>query len=417
MFNFFKEIFTDPIFLSLVKILFKTAYIWFPILCLLIIWELWVRYVQALFFAKQKYVLLEIKVPREVFKSPQAAEFFINSLHQNGGEGNWYEKYWKGQVRSWFSLEIASIDGAIHFFVWTKVGHRAVIEANLYSQYPGIEIFETEDYTLPISYNPEVNTVWATEFDLTKPDVYPIKTYIDYGLEKDPKEEYKIDPITPLIEFLGGIPRDQQVWIQILVRSHKDEEIDPKTGKSIDLRWAKAAQAEIDKIILGAKGEKDKDGKFVPGTGRQLTDLERETINALGRSVSKKGFDVGIRAVYISPKESFNPSNIGGIIGGITHFNSSLNGFKPARGSSDKYSFFLLAWKDRSAKAKHEEKADLLDKYKRRAYFHKPFKSPHFVLNSEELATLFHFPGGVSVTPTFGRIESKKAEAPSNLPV
>jgi hypothetical protein len=417
MLKFFTDIFTNPIFLTVLKTLWKTAFIWFPILCLLIIWELWVRYVQALFFSKQKYVLLEIKVPREVFKSPQAAEFFINSLHQNGGEGNWYEKYWKGQVRSWFSLEITSINGSVHFYVWTKVGHRSVLEANLYSQYPGIEIFETDDYTLPISYNPDINTIWATEFDLTKPDVFPIKTYIDYGLEKDPKEEYKIDPITPLIEFLGGIPRDQQVWIQILVRSHKDEDIDPTTGKSVDLRWAKAAQKEIDTIINSAKGEKDKDGKIVPGTGRQLTDVERETINALGRSVSKKGFDVGMRAIYIAPKDSFNPSNIGGIIGGITHFNSSLNGFKPARGVADNYSFFLLAWKPRSAKAKHEEKADLLDKYKKRAYFHSPLKSPHFVLNSEELATLFHFPGGVSVTPSFGRIESKKAEAPSNLPV
>ncbi len=417
MIDFFIDLFTDPMFLSVFRILFETAFIWFPILCLFIAWELWVRYVQAIFFSKQKYVLLEIKVPREVFKSPQAAEFFINSLSQTGGESNWYEKYWKGQVRSWFSLEITSINGAVHFFIWTKVGHKAVIEANLYSQYPGIEVYETEDYTLPVSYNPEINTVWATEFDLTKPDVFPIKTYIDYGLEKNPEEEYKIDPLTPLIEFLGSIPRDQQVWIQILVRAHKEENKDPVTGKLVDLRWAKAAQTEIDKIISSAKGEKDKEGKLVPGTGRQLTDVEKETINALGRSISKKGFDVGMRAVYITPKDSFNPSNIGGIIGGITHFNSSLNGFKPARGSSDKYSFFLLAWKDRSQKKKHEEKADLLDKYKRRAYFHKPFKSPHFVLNSEELATIFHFPGGVSVTPTFSRIESKKAEAPSNLPV
>jgi hypothetical protein len=46
-----------------------------------------------------------------------------------------------------------------------------------------------------------------------------------------------------------------------------------------------------------------------------------------------------------------------------------------------------------------------------------PFKSPHFVLNTEELATMFHFPGGVAATPTFNRIESRKAEAPTNLPV
>ncbi|OHB13689.1 MAG: hypothetical protein A2Y49_02110 [Candidatus Zambryskibacteria bacterium RIFCSPLOWO2_12_39_8] len=59
----------------------------------------------------------------------------------------------------------------------------------------------------------------------------------------------------------------------------------------------------------------------------------------------------------------------------------------------------------------------MLDAYKRREYFFKPYKRKHFVLNTEELATLFHFPGQVSTTPTFTRIESKKAEAPANLPI
>jgi hypothetical protein len=33
-----------------------------------------------------------------------------------------------------------------------------------------------------------------------------------------------------------------------------------------------------------------------------------------------------------------------------------------------------------------------------------------------QITTLYHFPGGVAATPTFSRIGSKKAEAPSNLP-
>ena len=40
-----------------------------------------------------------------------------------------------------------------------------------------------------------------------------------------------------------------------------------------------------------------------------------------------------------------------------------------------------------------------------------------FVLSNEELATLYHFPGMVSETPSFKRIESKIAKPPSNLPV
>ena len=39
------------------------------------------------------------------------------------------------------------------------------------------------------------------------------------------------------------------------------------------------------------------------------------------------------------------------------------------------------------------------------------------IINSEELATMFHFPGPVAGTPALERVPSKKAEAPSNLPV
>lgn len=413
----FIELFNNENFIIVWRVLYYTSFIWLPALSLIILWDLWVRYVQALNLASQTFVLLEIKLPKEVFKSPQAAEFFINSLYQTGGEGNWYEKYWKGGMRSWFSLEICSLNGGVHFFIWTKTGSRAVIEANLYSQYPGIEIYEVPDYTLPHFYNKEEMSYWASEFKLTKDDVFPIKTYVDYGLDKDPKEEYKIDPITPLIEFLGSLPKDNQIWIQILVRAHKEEDKDPITGKMVDARWAKAAKKEIDKMIDSVKGEKDKEGKLIPGTGRRLTDIENDTVKALGRSISKKGFDVGMRAVYIAPQDSFNPSNIGGIVGGITHFNSPLNGFAPTRGSDERYGFTLLAWMKRSDKKRDKEKSHLIDAYKRRAYFHKPFKSPHFILNSEELATVFHFPGGVSTTPTFARVESRKGEPPANIPI
>lgn len=417
MFELLPDFFQDDNFIKVIKFLYYSSVVWVPAILFYILWDLWISYRRAQFFAKQTYILLEIKLPREQFKSPQAMEFFMSGLHSTAGEGNWYEKYWKGQVRVWHSLEIVSIDGAIHFFIWTRSGSRNQIEANLYSQFPGIEIYEVPDYTLPISFDPERNNMWATEFDLTKKDCYPIKTYVDYELEKNPKEEYKIDPITPLIEAMGSIPRGHQAWLQIIVRAHTEEEKDPKTGKKIDARWKKAAEEEIESIIKKAKGEKDAEGKLIPGSGRPLTGTESDTIKALERSVSKKGFDTGMRMIYIADKDTFNMSNVGGLVGGITHFNSSLNGFKPARGSAGKYKNFFLLWKDRKKESIVGEKQDMLDAYKRRAYFFKPFLSPHFVLNTEELATLYHFPGGVSGTPTFSRIDSRKSEAPPNIPI
>lgn len=418
MFDAYIEFFKNENVHLVLKFLYKTWWIWLPVGSWIILWDYWVRWRRALFFGKQSYVLLEIKLPRELFKSPRAAEFFIAGLFSTLGEKNWYEKYWRGQVRIWHSLEIVSIEGSVHFFIWTRSGAKNQIEVNLYSQYPGIEIFEVPDYTLPASFNPEVNNMYATEFDLTEKDYFPIKTYIDYGLDKDPKEEFKIDPLTPLIEAMGSLGKGNQAWFQIIIRAHAKEDKDPTTGEPADMRWKKGAKSAIEDIIKGTKGEKDADGKIIPGTGRQLTEVEKDTINAIDRSVSKTGFDVGMRLVYIGEKDVFSMSNVGGLVGGVTHFNSSLNGFKPARGASaPKRSIWFLAWKDTNPKKIIAEKQGLLDAYKRRAYFYKPFKSPHFVLNTEELATIFHFPGQVSSTPTFTRIDSRKAEAPSNLPV
>lgn len=407
---------SEPALLTF-KFLYYSAIVWVPGIILFVVWTLWVKYVRAQFFSKQEYVLMEIKVPKEVFKSPAAMEFCLSAMHNTLGEGNWYEKYWKGQVRIQHSLEIVSIDGNVRFFIWTRKGVKKQIESNIYSQYPGVEIYEVEDYTKPVVFNPEINNMWVTEFKLTKPDAFPIKTYIDYGLDKNPEEEFKLDPMTPLIEFLGSLDKGHQVWIQIIIRAHKAEDWDSASKKLVDLVWEKSAKDEIEKIIKSAKGEIGSDGKIVPGTGRFLTDLETETINALGRSISKKSFDTGMRIIYHAPKDIFSMGNVGGVVGGIMHFNSSLNGFQPTGTTSPKFKTPLLAWKDRNPKMLDIEKQDFLDAYKRREHFYWPYRRPHFILNTEELATLFHFPGQVSSTPSFTRIESKKAEAPTNLPI
>jgi hypothetical protein len=47
-----------------------------------------------------------------------------------------------------------------------------------------------------------------------------------------------------------------------------------------------------------------------------------------------------------------------------------------------------------------------------------PYVHPEtYVLNVEELATLWHFPGQILKVPTLERIESKEASPPTNLPI
>ena len=118
---------------------------------------------------------------------------------------------------------------------------------------------------------------------------------------------------------------------------------------------------------------------------------------------------MGIRAFYIATKDSFHIMSIFQLISILKEYSASdLNGFKPIRSTS--VDFFKKLREPR-------KKALMLDAYRRRSYFYMPYTRPSFVLNSEELATIYHFPGRVSETPTFDRIEAKKREPPTNLPL
>ena len=385
-----------------------------------IFWDLWVDYVRSSHFLEVKYTVLELKLPKDTFKSPLAMESVLNSIH-NTSDGSKYSQYWKGETRPWYSLEIASIEGQVKFFVWTEDQRKAGLMSALYSQYPGIEIVEREDYPRSVYFDPKVIRISAGEFKFTKPDAYPIKTYVDYGLDKDPKEEFKIDPLLPLIEWLGSVGPNQEVWFQFLIRAHIKEQHKPGTLFTKHDAWIDGAQKEIDKILL-IKDRKTKiAGEVNPETGYAkiptISKPEQDLVEAIGRSVSKLPFDVGIRALYIAKKEIFNtPFGIGGIIGNMKQFNAeNLNGFKP---NGDKWHNRLGdPWLDYKNYRRNRYGRLALMAFKRRSYFYAPFTSKPLVLNTEELATIYHFPGSVSQTPSLDRIPSKKGQAPGNLPV
>ncbi len=180
----------------------------------------WIQYIRAKYIKEQETVLLELKLPKDITKSPAAMEIIIDALSQPG-VGSYIDVFLKGRVRSWFSLELVSIGGQVKFFIWTQKKFKNIIESQIYSQFPTVEIYEVPDYALQIPFDTEKYSFWGMQLSLSKPDVYPIKTYIDYNLNKDPKEEYKIDPITPLLEFLGSVKHGEQVWIQILIQAHR----------------------------------------------------------------------------------------------------------------------------------------------------------------------------------------------------
>lgn len=393
--------------------------IWLPILLLVIFWRLWCRYVRAGYLYSRKNILLEIKVPKEVSKSPLAMEIIINTLFQWGDGAGWYELYWRGKRRPWFSLEIISIEGNVRFFIWGRSKYKKLIEAQVYAQFPEAEVTQVEDYTKLINYNHKKFEIWGIDYQLIKPDPYPIKTYVDYGMLDDPKEEFRIDPLSQVVEFLGSIGKGEQVWLQIMIRSHfkdrrkkwKNKWKDIKTKfKFFELEdgWKEDAKAEIEKIRERATPK----GKDFPNP----TKGDIEIIAALEKSVSKLGFETGIRSVYLAEKDKYNDNHEDSLAGLFKPFGAEhLNGLKPFDGN---WSFgFGGFWGEFRGEGKIKNGYQLYEAYRRRSYFHPPFKTKYFILNTEELATLFHFPGSNTKTPTFQRITSKKVEAPANLPI
>lgn len=386
---------------------------WAPVLLGYLFWHQWMHYVQARYMSNIKWVMLEIKLPKETNKSPLAMEVALNALYQTSA-GTWYDKIWKGKVKDWFSLEMVSIEGQIKFFIRTSWIYKNVIEAQLYAQYPDIEIYEVPDYARYVDYSGKYGD-WemvGAEYGLSKPDPYPIKTYVDYGLDRDPKEEFKIDPLTSVIEYLGSIGKGEQIWIQIIAQA-ASKRYHIKSGKKAGEigDWKDEAKDIIKELTTK---EEIKDGKKVKMSKIiEMTEGDRELVKAMERSAGKLGFDCGIRALYLVKKEQFNPSNIkalGGLLRAFT--TNNLNGFT----LTDQTFGFDYPWQDYNNIRLNKKKIEAFEAYKYRSWFYAPHKKP-FVLTTEELATIYHFPGGVAQTPTFGRIPSRKSEAPVNLPI
>jgi len=400
----------------------------------------WLHYVQHNFIAGITWVLLEIVPPRDVLRSPKAMELFMTNALYHMSRKSGLETYWQGAVWFWFSLEIVSIDGQVHFFIRTPSRVKTLIETQMYAQFPQAQVKEVEDYTLAVDeITPESDwRLWGCEFKLTKPDVYPIKTYIDFGLDKDPEEEYKVDPVSPVVELFGSMGKGEQMWMQIVVTPSKKKYHTPGT-------WFKTHDwiAEGEKVIRKILAEFTRyHAPGVPGAEPtkeiRAPDFMKPMLEGAGRKMLKVGFDTGVRICYVAKKEAFSMSNRRNIrlifrqyaapfVNELTRINST---------QADAFSSnFIAGFFPFSAKKIMRLANRMLQEYREREFFHPPMRHrirlpwplsplifPNFfhhhinVMNTEELATLWHFPGQILKVPTLERIESKEASPPPNLP-
>jgi len=421
--------------INLIQILLVAIGYLMPIPLAFIAFHLWHHYRQERFIMGIKWVLLEIHVPRDVIKSPAAMELiFSNAFYHKSMKGFW-EEFMIGAPWLWFSLEIVSIDGRVHFYVRTPSRIRGLVETEIYAQYPQAKVIEVEDYTMNVpQYTKDGNwNVWGAEFTKKLDDARPIKTYKQMeDMKSGIKEEYRIDPITPTIEFLGSLSKGQQMWIQIVIRQ-SIKKYHSHTGKHVDFdahaeEYMKEILRPFTKLSKGTGlGGQDSMEVRAPGF---LDPIIKQMMIAL----QQIHFDCGIRIVTLSDKRLISDDKFNELRRDARlifrqfaqPYSNELDRRNPTQ--------FDAPWSDPTGLALTKIKRRMLNFYRMRTFFHPPlqytFKYPAvlsmffpsgkpniFVLSNEELATLFHFPGMVSETPSFKRIESKIAKPPSNLPL
>lgn len=378
---------------------------------------------QMNFNSRNPFVLLEMRIPREITKSPKAMQTVFNSFNIGPGAGTWLKLYWWGRTRPWWSFEIASIEGQIHFYVYTRQNMRRATESYMYAQFPEIELIEAVDYSRLRDPHHEPYEMFACEYGYNKElgDAFPIRTYVDLGLDKPGiKPEEQIDPFAQVMEIMGSIGPGEQMWTQFIIRWTKREKYRGKKkadGKPYTRKdEAKAVIEDLRAKTVIKRKQLDKDGNLKEVDGfPNPSEFQKELIGAIERHLDKPAFDVGIRSIYSAPADKYM-----GTMNAFTanlfkvYISEQFNQIKPYEIWSEKFNDY--PWEDIGGHRQRAEMHEVVEAFRARSYFHPPYRGDWNIMSSEELATLFHIPSSTVKTPSLPRIGSTTGAPPPNLP-
>lgn len=435
---------------------YKYLYLWWAR------WEVW--------YQKINWILLEIKPPAEILKPFKAMEDIIHSLWGVYDSANWRERWCEGELPNapfWFSFEIASLGGEIHFFVRILKEWKDTFESAIYSYYPEAEISVVEDYAqkVPADIPNKEWDLYGEEFSFMKDDAYPIRTYPTFFEERPdmPLEEKRLDPMFSLLEALSMLKPAEQLWLQIVAAPvlnkdipggwiSKGEEIANKLAKRPGEKKAKSIlQEEVEGWATSFKGAsehvitgtppvpietpmEEAEGLIAPEL--RLTPGEKEILRGVENKITKQGFKTWIRILYaykINEPHFFGNYKIARSY--FNHFmTENLNTIAyhgPTRTrihywfrdrrlylrKRKQFRHFVDRFPPHFPWNLEGEFPPLLDFLTLGRYPKGPTKRRGtMVFNAEELATIFHFPPKI-IIPSVSTVETKKGGPPPELPV
>lgn len=423
---------------NIIRILSYVWWIILPILLFPLFWNLRMIYIRTRFINDIEWIMLEVKIPKEVFKTPKAMETFFSEMAAIYSFGiKPVDTYLKGRVESWISFEMVGYAGGVHFYIYVPSKYRNLVESAIYAQYSEAEINLSEDYTeLLGSVLPnKIYDVWGTGLVLAKENFYPIKTYQYF---EEMQEEKRLDPISAISEVMSGLKEGEMIWLQILISP---------TSALTGNNWQKEGQDKINDIAGKKKDEGKKRGlggaiyewmrnlffapvKYPdwPGGKKEerpanlkfLDPYEQDVVKAIGNKISKFGFETVIRFVYLDRQDSFSPLNIAAIMGSFQQFGlAHLNSFKPDATITAKSGWLAHFFSKYKESIEFSKKRRIFDSYRLRRFgkYNKTRLEKFSILTAEELATIYHFPAIMVKAPRLRKVEAKKGEPPAGLPV
>jgi len=399
-------------------------------------------------YAGRNWVVLELVPPKEVLIPLKAMEdVFTVMWGPLYNEANWRERWCEGDLAyapGWMSWEITSFEGKLHFYVRVMSSNRLSLETILYNHYPELEIREVPDYTKNVPQNipNEEWNVYGEDFVYgRKPDAYPLRTYEKFFEpqgEKISAEEKRIDPISSLLEMMSKLGPGEQFWLQFITMCISDKH-EPSFRKEAENEIAKITKRPVAhkktffeeikdmmwNIVVGPKkegsGEKAtykwlEASKTEDGVDREmmLTPGEREVLTEIENKIKKPIFRTVIRGVYVAKRAQFNASHKILTRSYFNHFQTqNLNYLRFSTVTRPKTHYVF-----RKSIPFIRTRRMFRNYVLRFTPLFPDRKKECSILNTEELATIFHFPFKVTglVSPTMERVQSKKGGPPPNLP-
>ena len=363
---------------------FLQWYVWLPIVSILgfLTWRNYRKLEADVPEVESDLLILEI--PKTNDKQELAAEQLFASLH--GILRDKSELKLNNGIQEHLSFEVASVNGQIRFYTWVPKPLRSFVESQIYSQYPTVQIRDAdEDY---VSHEREHTVIHTSEIVLTDDEALPIKTF----------QNFEVDPLAGITGTLAKLEQSgEEIWIQILVRPIADD------WHKKSERWIKGVKTGKQNLFGGGGGAaffgsmfealwKPPEENAKAAAPKELSDRDKTRIAEAEKKAAKLGYQVKIRLAYLGEDQVSARQRMQAIVGTFKQYNSTnLNGFKVSGASF---------------------KSEDLIKYRQRS-----FGRGGFVLNIEEVASVFHLPHTNVETPNIVWASTKTAEPPAKLPV